>query len=157
MNKKRSLLFDSTLVYFICLFCFVLMRIITQVLVTYYHIEISDTLDFVLNLISQLGLMFIIPTLLLSLFQKQKIKTTLYNFGYDKLGYKPIIIAILLGVLCYFLNHSVAGFFSTIIEMTGFETLPSISSTTKGSTYTTQMFLINVVSACILPAICEET
>lgn len=157
MKKKHSLLFDSSLVYFICLICFVLLRIITQSLVTFFNVEIDDTLDFILNLIPQVFLMFLLPVLLLSLLQKQKIKTTFYNFGYDKIAFKPILIAIILGILCYFLNHSIAGFFNTIINMAGFESIPNISSTTQGSTYTTGMFLINVVSACILPAICEET
>lgn len=157
MKKKHSLIFDSTLIYFICLILFVSLRILTQMLVSYFHVEIDNTLDFVLNLISQVVLMFLIPVLLLSLLQKQKVTTTLYNFGYTKIGYKPIIIAIFLGFFCYFLNHSIAGFFSTIIELSGFEAIPTISTTTQGTTYTFPMFLLTVFSTCLLPAICEES
>lgn len=155
--KKRSLLFDSTLIYFFCLLAFVFLRVLTQILTRICNVTIDDTLDFILNTISQIGIMFLLPVLLLSLFQKQKVTSTLFNFGYAKIEVIPILIAVVLGVLCFFLNNAVASFFNNIINIAGYELLPSISSNTKSSPYTTQMFLLNVLTTAILPAICEET
>ncbi len=155
--KKRSLLFDSTLIFFLCMLGFILLRIITQVLTRVYNIYIDDTLDLIFNIISQVGIMFLLPVLLLSLLQKQKLKTTFNNFGFTKIGYQPIIIAIIIGFLCYFLNNSIASFFNNIINMAGYEGLPSVSSTTQSATYPLPVFLMNVLTTAILPAICEET
>lgn len=155
--KKRSLIFDSALIYFFCMLGFIFLRVLTQVLVRFFHITIDDTLDFVLNLISQVGIMFLLPVLLLSLFQKQKVKTTLYNFGFSKIQVLPIIISIVIGFLCYFLNNAIASFFSNMLDLVGYETLPSISSTVRSTPYTLPMFLLNVLTTAILPCVCEET
>jgi len=153
MKKQHSVLFSASLTYFVVIVAFVLVRILVQII----DVPISDSLfDLIATSIVQIGFLFLVSIIMFSILRKQKIKQTLTFFGYSKLNAFPIIISILIGFLCYFLNISIASFFGSLIRLFGYETAPSASSGTAGD-YSVWAFLLNVLTVAILPAICEET
>lgn len=114
-------------------------------------------LETVSTIVVQVGLMFLLPVLMFSKLQKQKIKTTFSDFNYHKMGASSILVCVLIGVLCYFLNLSIASFFGSLIRMFGYESAPSFGSTSVSTLPTVLAFLLEVVTVAVLPAICEET
>ncbi len=151
MNKSNQ--YVSTFIYFWMLLLFVAIRIFFL----YVDLPLSDNaLDLISTIIVQGGVMFLMSVGLFSIIKKQKMKTTLKSFGYNKIGIKPIILSVLIGLFCYFFNVFVSSFFSTIISLCGFEKAPSFSYATT-SDYSIGSFLLQVVTVAIIPAICEET
>ena len=151
--KKQSSLFSAGLIYFIILFLFVGVRVFN------YFVELpisAEIFDLIFTLIVQVGLMFLFPVFMFSIMQKQKPKETFKQFGYNKINIVSILTSVLIGVLCYFLNLSIASFFGTIIRMCGYETAPTVAGGVAGD-YSVTAFLLNVLTVAILPAICEET
>ena len=152
-KKQHSLLFTTGIIYFVILFLFVGVRITVQLV----DFPISDeVLDYIASGIVQIGFMFLLPIIVYSLMQKQKVKKTFSDFGYAKINFKSILVCILIGFFCYFLNILLSSFFGTIIRMCGYENSPSVSSSQTGN-YSILSFILNVVTVAILPAICEET
>lgn len=153
MKKQHSLLFSATLTYFIIITSFVLVRILVQVIDFPINMEV---LDIVATSIVQIGILFCLSIFMFSSLRKQKIKKTLVDFGYSKINLFPILICIFIGVLCYFLNISIASFFGSIIRLCGYENAPTLA-TSSTTDYSITAFIINVVTVAVLPAICEET
>ncbi|MBQ9792865.1 MAG: CPBP family intramembrane metalloprotease [Clostridia bacterium] len=151
-KKQHSALFVTSLIYFIILTLFVAVRVVVQ----FIEVSISAVvLDVIINSIIQIGFMFLLPVFLFSKIQKQKVKTTLNDFGFSKLSLFSVLVSILIGIFCYFLNLSIASFFGTIIRLCGYETTPTVAS--SASDYSVTSFFINVLTVAVLPAICEET
>jgi len=151
--KKRSVLFSSSLIYFFIILLFIGVRIGVQ----FIEIPVSDKMfDLIATLIIQIGIMFLFPVLFFSLSQKQKISTTFKDFNYNKLSFISLFICLFIGILCYFLNVSIASFFGSLIRIFGYESVPT-SSVSSSSDYSLSTFFITVLSTALLPAICEET
>ena len=151
-KKQHSALFVTSLIYFIILTLFIAVRIVVQ----FINVSISvEVLDVIINSVIQIGFMFLLPVFLFSAIQKQKVKKTLIDFGFAKLSGFSILISVLIGVFCYFLNLSIASFFGTIIRLCGYETTPAVAS--SAADYSLLSFFIQVLTVAILPAICEET
>lgn len=151
MNKSNQ--YTTTFVYFFMLIIFVAVRIFFL----YIDLPLSDNmLDILSTIIVQGGVMFLMSVGLFSLIKKQKFKTTLKDFGYNKIGWKPILLSILIGIFCYFFNIFVSSFFSTIISLCGYEKAPSFSYVSS-SDYSVGTFIIQVIVVALVPAICEET
>lgn len=153
MKKQHSILFSATLTYFIIITAFVLVRILVQIIDVPLSIEI---LDIIATSIVQVGILFCFSIFMFSFLRKQKIKKTFTEFGFTKINLFSIIISIFIGILCYFLNISIASFFGSIIRMCGYENAPTLASASSGD-YSITAFIINVITVAILPAICEET
>ena len=150
---KKSSLFNAQLIYFVALILFVCVRIIVLVV----DFGLNETLmDTVSTLFVQVGIMFLLPILLFSKLQKQSVKTTFKDFNFAKINIGSILVCVLIGFLCYFLNVSIASFFGSIIRMLGYESAPTVGSG-AGATLTTASFALQVLTVAILPAICEET
>ncbi len=123
----------------------------------YVSLPMSDAVqDIVSTIVVQGGVMFLMSVGLFSILKKQKMKTTLKSFGYNKVGAKPILLSICIGVMCYFFNIFVASFFSTIISLCGYERAPSFPFTSTAD-YSLLNFFLQVLTVAIIPAICEET
>ena len=152
-KKPRSILLSTGITYFIILLIFVGVRIVVQLV----DFPISaETLDLIATAIIQIGFMFLLPVIMFSIMRRQKVSRTFNDFGFNKIGAKPIIVSILIGFFCYFLNISISSFFGTIIRLCGYESTPVIATASQGD-YSITAFLISVLSVAILPAICEET
>ena len=152
MGKKLSTFSCAMLTYFVMLICFVIIRIIFL----YVTLPFSDSVnDLIVTIFIQGGLMFAVAIFMFSGLKKQKVKTTFIDFGYKKVGIYPILISVLIGIVCYFLNLFIASFFNTLISLCGYESVPAFAGT--GSDYSTLSFVLQVISVALLPAICEET
>lgn len=114
-KKQHSLLFTTGIIYFVILLLFVGVRIIVQVVDFPISAEI---LDYIASGIIQIGFMFLLPIVAFSLMQKQKVKKTFTDFGYAKINLKSILVCILIGFFCYFLNILISSFFGTSVNIT---------------------------------------
>ncbi len=151
--KGKSLVFSSMMTYFILMICFVLVRIFFVNVKLPLSTEVSDLIS---TVFVQVGLMLFVSIFLFSILKKQKIKTTLSDFGVRKIKFLPIVISILIGVLCYVLNTFVASFFSNIISFLGYEKSPSFGAPLQGGDYSILAFFLQILSVALLPAIGEE-
>ena len=146
MNNKRSIVFDTNLVYFLIICLFITIRIISSTF------SIPTVWGYVLNAVIQLGLMLSLPLFLFSSLRKQKIKTTLNDYGFKKIGIKSIILSLLAGVIVYFITIFVATFFSAILSLLGYENTSSGTMTE----YPLWLLFVELLFTAILPGICEE-
>ncbi len=150
--KKKSILNSSLITYFVMLMLFVLLRLFISMV----SLPLSDTAtDVIFTLIIQGGLMFCLSIFMFSALARQKTSITFKQFGYNKIGFLPIILCVVIGIACYILNTFVASFFSSIISLLGYERVPSVPSSTAD--YSFLAFLLQVFIVAILPAIGEET
>lgn len=151
--KKASNLTISTFVYFGILFFLAVLRIIFN-FVKLPLPPVEDT--FVKNIIVQVALLFVVSVFVFSKLKNQSPKETFKDFKFNKIGFLPIVFAILIGLCAFILNTFIVSFFRNIITFCGYENIPVIS--TSGSVdYSLFSFLIEVVGSALLPAICEET
>ena len=147
--EKRSLFFDTSLIYFIVIVLFVSIRIFGNILDT------STINAEVFNVLIQIVAMLLLPFLLYKLLRRKKTKEILKDFNVKPIGLKAIIIAILIGVVVYFANLAVASFFSIFIYGVGYD--PSFGMATgTAESYSTMQFVLDIIVTAMLPGICEE-
>lgn len=149
MFRKRSELFDANFVYFILIVLFVGIRIISSTF------SISGVVGYGLNLVIQVGLMLCLPLFLFSVLRKQKIKTTLNQYGFKKINAKSIIYSIIIGILIYGLTVCISAFFNLILTYLGYDPTYGATSGSAGE-YSVGMFILQIIFTAILPGICEE-
>lgn len=149
MKKNRSLFFDTSLIYFIVIACFVLLRIFSSL------VKVGDMGSALLSVLIQVGFMFAIPLVMYKIFRKKKTKEVLRDFNVKKINIKAIIIAIGIGIVVYFLNLAVASFFNVLIVSTGYDPSFGMASTGANS-YSLMAFLSDIILTAMLPGICEE-
>lgn len=147
MYKKRSIVFDANMIYFILITCFIFIRIASSTF------KINQGVGFALNIIIQIVLMLVLPVIMFTVLRKQKLKDTLNNFNFKKISFKAIIISVLIGFLIYGLTVFVASFFSLVLSLLGYE--PG-SSGEVISSYPIWMLIVNLAVSAVLPGICEE-
>jgi len=149
--KKTSTFFRVTLIYFICLVCFVGVRIVFSL--GFLSGAESNVQDILSSLIIQVGVMFLIPLALYLLFFKKKPKEAFNNFGFKKITGKAVLICFLIGIIAFILNIVVSSIFNGIINSLGYE---GGSSGSSAGDYSIWAFLLNVFTVAVLPAFCEE-
>ena len=154
MKKKSFSIVSSTLfTYLIMLLIFICVRIFFL----YAQLPFSDNVsDIITTIVVQGLLMFGLPIFLYSAFRGQSRKATFAEYKYNKISLSPVLLCVVIGALCYFLNTFVASFFNTVIKLVGFENLPTNSAITTVD-YSFGTFLVQIMTVAILPAICEET
>ncbi len=147
--KKTSLFFDSSLIYFVVIAGFVLLRITTNL------IDVGVVGGAICSIIIQLVLMLLVPFFMYKFMRKKKATEVLTDFNVKKIGLKAVFFAICLGIVVYFLNLAVASFFSVIINATGYD--PSFGmSSASGGEYSVMAFISDLILSAMLPGICEE-
>lgn len=100
----------------------------------------------------QIVLMFSVTIFMFSGLLKRKPKEGLKFFGYKKITKKAWLIALVLGVIVFFLNSYIASFFASVLEFLGFR-----SGGEMPTSYPWWMFILNIFLTALLPAVCEET
>ncbi len=108
--------------------------------------------DIISTILIQAVVMFAIPLLLYTILVSKNLKTTFHDVGFKKISFKSVIIAILLGVVLYFLNSFVATVFGSIISLMGFENLSSGTTVTLDYAFLIKDFILTAV----MPGIFEE-
>lgn len=147
--KKTTLNAFST--YFLIIVLFVAVRIISGFGLLSF---LGESASYIMTAVVQIGLLFCLSIFMFSGLQKQKVKTTFKFYGYKKISFKAVIIAVVLGAVVYFLNIYVASFFDSIIKALGYT---SWHTSSDPESYPIYMLLVNLVFTAALPAICEET
>lgn len=150
MNKKRSLFFDTNLIYFIVIIGFVGIRIASNLF------KINNIVANILNISIQVVFMLLVPFLLYKLLRKKKTKEVLYDFNIKPIGFKAIILSVLIGFIVYFLNLAVASFFNVFIYGAGYDPSFGMASSSGSNNYPLVVFLFDVFISAVLPGICEE-
>lgn len=152
---RKSKLFASTLAYFCALTVLIVFYIV------YANVDTSalTTLqkDILTTSIIQIVIIFLIPTIIYTITKKQSVKRTFRDFNYSVTSIKVIFYSFIIGIACYFLNIIVASFFSNIIRLFGYETMPAYATASGESIDSIGQFITNLVLVAVLPAICEET
>lgn len=147
--EKRSLFFDTSLIYFIVIVLFVGLRIFSSL------VPVNGAGSAILSIIIQVGFMLLVPFFMYKFLRKKKTKEILNDFNVKKIGFKAVFIAVMLGVLVYVLNLAVASFFGIFINATGYD--PSFGmASSNGDSYPLIAFLGDLVITALLPGICEE-
>ena len=150
--NKRSLMYDTNLIYFILITFFIAIRIFTSIF------SISSALGSVLNIALQILVMFGIPFVLYQVFRKRTAKQTFADFKFNKISFKAVLISIIIGILVFIINIAVASFFNTVITLIGYDPNFGIIGSTGGSERPMSFatFLLNVFMTAVLPGFCEE-
>ena len=149
MDKKRSLFFDSGLIYFVVIAGFVVIRILNGL------IKFPTVVGNLMSIIIQVGLMLVVPFVLYKVLRKKKAKEVLNDFNVKKINIKAVLFSVGIGIVIYFLNIAVASFFNIFINATGYDPSFGMASAAEGS-YPLVSFLGDIVLTAILPGICEE-
>ena len=149
--KNRSTSTNTIITYSIIILVLVALKILTA---DQFHLfDFMGTVgQYILNAILQIGILFCGAVFLFKVFQKAKLKEIFKFYGFKKISWKGIGYSILLGIIVYILNVFVASFFSLLLRELGYSYGQS-----SMTSYPVWLFFINIVTACILPAICEET
>ena len=147
--KKRSEIFNTNLIYFIIMALFVVVRICTAMNVFSF---LGDNEDLVLTLVTQVGLMVILPLALFSKLNKKSPKQTFQKFHVKPVGIKTILISLGIGIIVFLLNIAISSFFSYILSLFGY--VSGSGGSLIGATWGN--FFISLVTVAVLPAICEE-
>ncbi len=113
----------------------------------------GQSAEYVFSLIIQVGLMFSVSLFGFALITKNKTKQVFKFYGYRKINWKAILLAVAIGVVVYILNVFVSTFFSAFLSIFGY----SSSGGSAMTSYPTWQFVLNILCTAILPAICEET
>lgn len=149
MKDRHSLFFNTSLIYFVVIACFVALRILTSV------VDVGILGSNFFSLLIQVGFMFLIPFIMYKSIYKKTSKQVFKDFHVKKINCKAILIAIGIGIVVYFLNLAVASFFNVFIVSTGYD--PSFGmSSAGGGEYTLVQFLGDLILTALLPGICEE-
>ncbi len=107
-----------------------------------------------MSFVTQIGILFLLPTLLFKTLNGWKMKETFDFFSYKKTSWKVILLAIGLGAVVFFLNVYVSTFFNSIIQFLGYK---PASSAGGGLPATPWALILDLIATAVLPAICEET
>lgn len=141
---KNKTFFKINIIYFIA------MILVALIFVLGYLGYFQN--DYISTFLIQIMVMFAIPMLLYTMFVSKSFKQTFKDTGFKKISIRMIGIAILLGIVLYFINNFVAQFFSSLISLLGYENLTQ--TTTVAFSY--ELLFREFLLTCVLPGICEE-
>lgn len=140
------------------LYCYLPMVVLFALIRTLSAFGVLDfmgaTAEHILTIVIQVGILFSTAIFGFSCLQKSKVKQTFKFYGFRKINWKAIILAVVIGIVVYFLNILISTFFNAFLSIFGYK---SVGGATQVGTYTVGILLINILMTAILPAICEET
>ncbi len=148
MSKRIS--YFTNLIYFVVLVVFVVVRVCSAYGLFSFMGEYGS---YIMSFITQVGIIFLLPLVLFKMLNKFSFRTTFNFYGFKKVSYKTVLVAIVLGAVVFLLNVYVSSFFNSMIQLFGYT--PSSSSSSLPATW--WVFVLNLITTAILPAICEET
>lgn len=146
----KSKIFNTNLVYFISMTLFVLVRILTLLGVFNFF---GDYASYILNIIIQVGIIFLLPLFLLTKLNKQKAKSLFKEYSFNKISAKEVVISILIGLIVFILNIFFSVFINYILALIGYNQGTSVSS---GGSASILSLILSLIMTAVLPAFCEE-
>lgn len=148
-NKTTT---NSLISYSIIVLIFVTIRILSSDLVGVFDF-LGTVGSYILNAFVQIGILFTISVFVFKGLQKARFSQVFKFYGFRKMSWKGVLYSFLLGIIVYIINVFVVMVFSNILVLFGY----NYQSGTSGGSYPFWLFLINIVTTAVLPAICEET
>lgn len=155
MQKNKSL-FQMYFIYFVSMALFTVVRMISSAgYLRFLHSDISSIL---FTIVIQVFIMVVIPFSLYALFHKQKggYKAAVQAVQLNPIKPKVIVLAVLLGVMAFFISIAVSTVFNGFLSFFGYSLPTSSGGGTAPLFNSTVSFLIDAVLVAVLPAICEE-
>ena len=151
LESKNKSIMKTYMIYFIVVVLFVLVRICAS---EGWLVFTEDTFlnSIFVNLIVQVGILFLIPLALYCLFLKEKPIKVFKTCNFDKPNYKILLLALLFGLLAYIFNVIISSVGLGIISFLGYHqhTIPTTVS------YEMKDFIADIFLTALLPAFCEE-
>ena len=141
---KNKTFFKINIIYFIA------MILVALIFILGYLGFLQN--EYISSFLIQIMVMFAIPLLMYTMFISKSFKQTFKDTGFKKISGRMIAIAIVLGIVLYFINNFVAQFFSSIISIFGYE---NIGQTTT-VTFSYELLFREFLLSCVLPGFCEE-
>ena len=114
---------------------------------------LGSTADYVLTIVIQVGLLFILAIFMFKGVSKAKIKDVFSFYKFRKINWKAILVSIAIGLLVYLLNVLITTFFNAFLSALGYQ----FSSGGQMTSYPVWLLFVNILMTAILPGICEET
>lgn len=148
-NKTTT---NSMIAYSVIVLLFVIIRILASDYVGLFD-GLSETAEYLLNGFAQVGIMFALSVLIFKGCQKVTFKQVFKFYGYKKISWKAILCCFALGAIVYVFNVFVSTFFRTFLESLGY----NYSNSGTMESYPFWLFIVNIFTTALLPAICEET
>ncbi|MFW6008357.1 MAG: CPBP family intramembrane glutamic endopeptidase [archaeon] len=108
--------------------------------------------SFIFNIITQIGIMFIFPILLILILYKKPSIQLKKTLNFKKITLKSMVPILILTVLIFFLGVFISLFFSALLNFLGF----SYNALSNQGTTTLIMFLQSLLFSALLPGIFEE-
>lgn len=150
MQYKNKLIRNTILCYLPIVILFALIRMLSAFGLLNF---LGEWGDYVLTIVIQIGLLFTISIFVFSKLNKTKPKDTFNFFGYRKINWKGVLLAIAIGVVVYLLNVFITTFFNAFLSALGYQ----FSSGSAVTSYPVWLLFINLLMTAVLPGICEET
>lgn len=148
VEEKHKSIFKTFAIYYICMAVFCILRIISA------GGGISGKLgDLSFTLAVQILTLFLLPLFLTCVFLEVKPKQVFKSCNFEKINIQTILISVMLGLLCFFINVAVSSLFSGILTFTGYR-YPSYSAISAD--YSIGNFFLQIFTTAVLPAFCEE-
>lgn len=139
----------AAITYFAIVVVFALMKILS-------HYGVMDFLGgggkMLLSGGMQVVLLGMIPMVAMCFSLKQKPLEVARFYGYKKISWKGIVLAVLIGIVVYILNVFFTSFISTFLASWGYS-----SGASQLKEFPVSLLILELIFVAILPAICEET
>lgn len=152
-NKKNNKLFISSGIYLISAVLYIIIRIGSN---QKWFAFLGKSADYVVNGFNQIIIMALIPILLFSVFNRQKVKTTMSDFKFKKVSWHMVGLSFLLGAVMYFIVVIISSFWRKIVLLTGYKKAVFMFSASLTSPDTLLGLGLAIIFTCVLPAVCEE-
>ncbi len=156
-EKKENMSFKNKLLR-VTLICYLLIVVVFATIRMLSAFGILSFLnnfvgDLVLNIIIQVGLLFLVSIFLFSGLIKSKPKNVFKYYGFKKISFKQVIVTILIGIVVYILNVLITTFFNAFLSALGYQFSSGGGSMTS---YPFWLLIVNIIITAVLPGICEE-
>ncbi|MBQ8909354.1 MAG: CPBP family intramembrane metalloprotease [Clostridia bacterium] len=139
----------SAITYFAIVVLFVALKILRH----YGCLDfLGKSMGIVLPIVIQIGLLFSLSMCVMCFSTKQSPLEIFRFYGFKKISWKGVLIAIVMGVIIYVLNVYFSTFLNYFLSLIGY-TVEGEPSTT----YPIGMLFLNLFLSAVLPAVCEET
>jgi len=150
MVEEKRVNYYTNLIYFIVLACLVVIRVCSNYGLFSF---MGNYASYILSLVTQVGIILLLPLFLMKLFTKAKPKELLNFCCFKKISVRAIFLSVILGFVVFFLNVYVSNFFNSIIALFGYK------HATGGSSMPATWWglLLSLICTAVLPAVCEET
>ena len=152
LNKQKNRLLTSAIAYFIASVLFVGLKILNELNLLNF---LGKNAGIYVNMVVQIGIVFLVPFGVLMLLNKESPKQTLKFVGVRKVSLNMIGWSFLMGIIMYFAVVIVSSIFSGLLTVIGYEN-PFASLSSFSSPNNIKQYLIGVVMVCVLPGFCEE-